>query len=334
MTKNSVKTSKKQGRLGILCSGGDAPGMNACIRSIVRNAFYNRIEVLGIKNGFEGLVQDELYPLSLRSVGNIIQRGGTVLGSSRCPEFQTKKGRKKAAQTMDRYQMDKLVVLGGDGSMAGAALLSKEHGYQVIGIPCTIDNDLEKTDFSIGFDTSVQTAVECIDKIRDTADSHGRIFLIEVMGKSTGHIAIETGLAVGAEFVVLPEKKFSLPRLIEKLEAGKQRGKTGSIVIVAEKKEPGVVLEIANMLVKKTSRTDVRTMILGHLQRGGSPSQFDRNLAARMGDSAVRAFLENENRVMVGVQNGKMCFVDFSKVVGKKKPADVSNLELINRLSI
>lgn len=307
--------------------------MNACIRAIVRTAVYHRLEVLGIREGYRGLMEEDLCPLNLRSVGNLIQRGGTFLGSSRCPEFHTKKGRAQAFQVLEKYQINKLIVLGGDGSMKGASLLSHEHPIRVIGVPCTIDNDLMGSDFSIGFDTAVETAVSAIDKIRDTADSHGRVFLIEVMGKNTGHIAIETGLAVGAEFVVIPEEMFRKERLLKKILYGIQRGKTGSIVIVAEKNQPGFVLGLAKELQKKLP-VEVRSMILGHLQRGGSPTAFDRNLASMFGAFAVESVIAGENRKMTAISCKKMKLVDFSRLVGKKKPAPKTNLRLIDQLSI
>jgi len=324
---------KDIGRVGVLCSGGDAPGMNAAIRAIVRTGVFHRLEVLGIRGGYRGLIEDDLCPLSLRSVGNLIQRGGTFLGSSRCPEFFSKKGRAQAYEVLKRYQINKLIVLGGDGSMKGASLLSREHPIKVIGVPCTIDNDLVGSDFSIGFDTAVETAVSAIDKIRDTADSHGRVFMIEVMGKNTGHIAIETALAVGAEFVVIPEEPFRKDQLVKKILGGIQRGKTGSIVIVAERNQPGFVLSLAKELQKKLP-VDLRAMILGHLQRGGSPTAFDRNLASMFGAYAVKSILAGENRKMTAISCKKMRLVDFSSLVGKKKPAPKTNLRLIDQLSI
>ena len=327
------KIRKNTGRIGVLCSGGDAPGMNACIRSVVRTAYRYKAEVIGIRNGFHGMIADDVVPLSLRSVGNIIQRGGTILGTSRSKEFFTREGRKKAYKNLEALGVDQLVVLGGDGSMNGAAELSKEYSVKVVGVPCTIDNDLDGTDFSIGFHTAVETAVQSIDKIRDTADSHGRVFLIEVMGKNTGHIALETALACGAEYAVVPEVRFKLSALVKKIEAGVGRGKTGSIVIVSEKAKPGYVLELAELLAPKIS-VDVRTMILGHLQRGGSPESFDRNLASRFGAMAVELLQKSKTRVMTGIRCDRMQAVPFSHIVGRKKPAATDVLELIDSLSV
>lgn len=307
--------------------------MNPCIRAIVRVACYHQMEVVGIRNGFQGMIEDEVSPLSLRSVGNIIQKGGTILGSSRSKAFRTKEGRKKAYEVLQSLGIDKLIVLGGDGSMNAAAVLSREYPVQVIGVPCTIDNDLPGTDFSIGFDTAVETAVQCIDKIRDTADSHGRVFLIEVMGKNTGHIAIETGIAAGAEFVIIPEEDFKLSNLVKKIMSGYSRGKTGSIVIVAERKQPGFVLKLTEDLEKKVP-VEVRGMILGHLQRGGSPSSFDRNLAAEFGAFSVELLRKEETRMMTATQNGRLIGIPFDQVVGRQRPADIQNLKLIDMLSI
>lgn len=307
--------------------------MNACIRAVVRAAHAHDVEVLGVRNGFQGLIEGEFLPLSLRSVGNIIQRGGTILGSSRSKDFRTKAGRQRAFQNLHELGADKLIVLGGDGSMMGAGLLSEEHSVSVIGIPCTIDNDIPGTDLCIGFDTAVQTAVDCIDKIRDTADSHGRVFVIEVMGRNTGHIAIETGLAAGAEFVMIPEKKSSAAQLVKKISEGAARGKTGSIVIVAEGQRPGQSLKIAEALGKKVPR-QVRTLILGHLQRGGSPSPADRNLASQFGAYAVELALQCKNKKMTGIENGRLISVDFSKIIGKRQKVSFEKLKLIDMLSV
>lgn len=325
--------TQSQDRIAVLTSGGDAPGMNACLRSIVRVAYAHHVEVLGVRHGYEGLIQGNFVPLSLRSVGNIIQRGGTLLGSSRSRAFLTKEGRKKAYESLKLMGIKKLIVLGGDGSLRGAAKLSDEFGVSVIGVPCTIDNDLAGTDFSIGFDSAVRTAVECIDKIRDTADSHGRIFVIEVMGKNTGHIAIETALAVGAEFVFIPEKKDQPEAMFRKIKSGLARGKTGSIVIVAEGKKPGKSLKIAESLGRKIQR-EVRTLILGHLQRGGSPSPVDRNLASEFGALAVNLILSGKTKKMTIVRCGRMESIDFSKALKGKQKLSNEKLKLLDRLSV
>jgi 6-phosphofructokinase 1 len=320
-------------RIAVLTSGGDAPGMNACLRAVVRTAIYNGREVVGIQNGYDGLIQGRIMPLTLRSVGNIIQRGGTLLGSSRSEAFKTKAGRKKAYLHLKEWKVSSLVTLGGDGTLMGAGLFSREYPINVIGVPCTIDNDLYGTDLSIGFDTAVNTAVECIDKIRDTADSHGRVFVVEVMGRNTGHLALETALAAGAEFVVIPEAPFRIESLIKKIQAGIDRGKSGSIVIVAERDQPGRAIELSQA-IKQSIKRDVRAAILGHLQRGGSPSSTDRNLASRLGVRAVEIAIQKKNRMMVGVAYDKIRAVSFDEVIGKRRYADLKKLELVDILSI
>lgn len=322
----------KSKRIAILSSGGDAPGMNACIRSVVRSAFAEGASVLGVKKGFEGLMTGELQALSMRSVGNIIQRGGTILGSSRSADFRKKKGREKAYRCLQDWAVDALICLGGDGTLTGAKIFSEEFRIPVIGIPCTIDNDLFGTDFSIGFDTAVETAVDCIDKIRDTADSHGRVFLIEVMGKNTGHLAVEVGLAAGAEFLVLPEVPYRFSDLLSRIRQGISRGKSGSIVIVAEREQPGLVIQIGKQLEKKIQR-DVKTMILGHLQRGGSPSARDRNLASRFGALSIDLLKKGKNRRMTVIQRGDYRDIGFSQVIGKSRPIDKEKVRLLGLLS-
>jgi 6-phosphofructokinase 1 len=323
----------KRGKIGVLTSGGDAPGMNAALRAIVRTAIYHGWDVLGIRNGYDGLIKGNVIPLGLGSVGNIIQRGGTILGTSRSKEFRTKDGRKRAYQLLKAWDVNSLVTLGGDGTMTGAGILSKEFPISVVGIPCTIDNDLRGTDFAIGYDTAVNTAVECIDKIRDTADSHGRVFVIEVMGRNTGHLALETALAVGAEFAVIPEAPLKTKNLIAKIREGVNRGKTGSIVIVAEKDRPGWALVLAE-IIEKSIRRDVRAAVLGHLQRGGSPTSSDRNLASRLGARAVELIIKGESRVMVGSCCGEIVQSTFAQVVGKRRYADLEKLRLVDILSI
>ncbi|MDB5038756.1 MAG: ATP-dependent 6-phosphofructokinase [Bacteriovoracaceae bacterium] len=328
-----LKSKKGNGKIGVLTSGGDAPGMNAALRAVVRTAIFHGYDVVGIRNGYDGLMKGNVVPLTLRSVGNIIQRGGTFLGTSRSKEFRTKDGRARAFNLLKAWDVSALITLGGDGTMMGAGILSKEYPIQVIGVPCTIDNDLFGTDFSIGYDTAVNTAVESIDKIRDTADSHGRIFVIEVMGRNTGHLALETALAVGAEYVVIPEAPLKTADLIRKIQEGVNRGKTGSIIIVAEKDRPGWALTLAEV-VEKSIKRDVRAAVLGHLQRGGSPSSSDRNLASRLGARAVELIAKNKTRLMVGMKCGQIQEVPFSSVVGKRRHADLEKLSLVDRLSI
>ncbi len=333
MPQKKLQANYKTKRIGVLTSGGDAPGMNAAIRAIVRRAAYSGIETVGIRNGYAGLIQGHLGRLNVGSVGNILQRGGTFLGSSRSPEFRTKAGRKKAYTVLKAWEISTLITLGGDGTMAGAGYLSKEFPLQVLGIPCTIDNDLWGTDLSIGFDTAVNTAVDSIDKIRDTADSHGRVFIVEVMGRNTGHLAMETAMAVGAEYAVVPELRFRLSSLVSKIQRGIDRGKTGSIVIVAEEGTPGYALDLAKQLKRYIDR-DIRAVVLGHLQRGGNPSATDRNLGSRFGVAAVEAALRGETRVMIGLENKEIRIVPFSRIVGKRRRASTLTLKAIDILSI
>ncbi|MBN8555248.1 MAG: 6-phosphofructokinase [Deltaproteobacteria bacterium] len=321
-------------KIAVLTSGGDAPGMNACLRAIVRSAIFHKAEVMGIQNGYDGLIRGDGIELNLRSVGNIIQRGGTFLRSSRSKNFRTKEGRRRAYENLKKWGVDSLITLGGDGTLTGAEIFSREFPIRVIGIPCTIDNDLFGTDLAIGFDTAVNTAVECIDKIRDTADSHGRVFVVEVMGRNTGHLALETALAVGAEFVVVPEVPLKLKSLISKIQAGIDRGKAGSIIILAERDRPGEAIKLSES-IRKSIKRDVRAAILGHLQRGGSPSSIDRNLGSRLGAHAVELLLlKKKNRRMVGVECGHLTDVGISEVMGKRHSVDIAKLKLVDQLSI
>lgn len=307
--------------------------MNACIRAVVRRAWSSDVEVIGVRNGFEGLIQGDFFPMSLRSVGNIIQRGGTILGSSRSKAFRSKVGRQKAYKELQAVQTDGLIVLGGDGSIKGGQIFSQEFPIKLSTVPCTIDNDLWGTDLSIGFESAAQTIIDCVDKVRDTADSHGRVFLIEVMGRHSGHLALATALGVGAEYVVVPERRFRIGDLVKKIKAGIQRGKTGSIIIVSEGERPGLVLGMAEQLTKKLER-DVRSLVLGHLQRGGGPSVNDRNLASEFGSLAVDLLLKGKNRRMAAVRGGKLCDLGLEQVLKNKKTIDLERLKLIEALSV
>lgn len=318
--------------LAVLTSGGDAPGMNACVRAVVRAGIFHGCEVLGIQNGYDGLIQGQAIPLSLRSVANIIQRGGTFLGSSRSKEFRTPAGRKKAWEFLQSQNVTGLIVLGGDGTLRGAQIFGKEFSMPIIGIPVTIDNDLFGTDVSIGFDTAVNTAVQCIDKIRDTADSHGRVFVIEVMGRNTGHLALEVALGVGAEFVIIPEMPFKKEKLISKIQRGIRRGKSGNIIIVAERNRSGWAMDLSKQLQKFIPR-DIRTLVLGHLQRGGSPTSTDRNMGSRFGAKAVKLILQKKSDTLVGIHKGKVCAIPFSKVLSRRRPAEKELLKLVDVLS-
>jgi 6-phosphofructokinase 1 len=312
--------------LGVLTSGGDAPGMNAAIRAIVRYGLAQKCTVKGILRGYSGILERKLIELGASSVANIIQRGGTILKTDRCEAFYEPAARKEAAKNLLMEGIEGLIVIGGDGSFTGAQLLEKETGFPVIGIPGTIDNDIALTDDTIGFDTAVNTAIEAIDRIRDTATSHDRIFLVEVMGHSSGFIAMQVAIAGGAETVVLPEKAESVDTICNTINRGISRGKTSSIIVVAEGPTPGLSSRIANDLTHRGYPS--RVCILGHTQRGGSPTTHDRVLASFLGASAVAYLLAGQSNAMVGVQKSEIVLVPFSEVIGKKKSLPVEMLEL------
>jgi len=319
-------------RIGVLTSGGDSPGMNAAIRAVVRAAIYKGLEVWGIMRGFAGLIEGQFEKMNLLSVGNIIQRGGTILKSARSEEFKTPTGRKIAAQRLKEFLIDALVVIGGDGSFKGAWELSQEWGIKVIGIPGTIDNDLYGTDYTIGYDTAANTAMQCIDKIRDTAFSHERIFFVEVMGRASGFIALEAGIAGGAEEILIPETKTNLKKLWKKLKAGMDRGKLTNIILVAEGDEAGGALQVAKK-IKELSGIDYRVTILGHIQRGGCPSVYDRILASKLGVRAIECLLQGKYNVMVGEVGRKLVETPLNLTWEKKKKLDPSLQELIKILA-
>jgi 6-phosphofructokinase 1 len=308
-------------RIAILTSGGDAPGMNAAIRSIVRVAKVQNWTVFGVRRGYRGLIYGELDEMGSRSVSNILQRGGTVLRASRCKEFETDEGLQQAKRTLEAFGIQALIVIGGDGSFHGAVALGKIWDGQIIGVPGTIDNDLVGTDFTIGYDTAVNTAVEAIDKIRDTAEAQERCFLVEVMGREAGFIALEAGLSGGAEEVLVPEVKTDLAEIHKRLMQGKQRGKTSSIVIVAEGNQEGSAFEIAAKL-KKLCGSDYRVVVLGHIQRGGSPSARDRILATKLGSYAVDLLAEGKTGVMAGEVRGELVATPLETTWATKKPLD------------
>jgi 6-phosphofructokinase 1 len=320
------KTRTDAPKIGVLTSGGDAPGMNAAIRAVVRYGISRGCEVFGIRKGYSGLVEGQIEELHLRSVANIIQRGGTILKTDRCPAFLKKSVRAAAARTLRARGIEHLVVIGGDGSFAGAAALGKETGLRVVGVPGTIDNDIAGTDETIGFDTAVNTALDAIDRIRDTASSHERTFLVEVMGRNSGFIAAATGMGGGAETVWVPEMRPTLAQMAEVIERGVLRGKNSSIIVVAEGNEMGLSHQIAESLSKKGISAKVCT--LGHTQRGGSPSPRDRLLASILGASAVAALLQGRTQGMMGVRHGKAVFVEFSSVIGRKKSLPPEILKL------
>jgi 6-phosphofructokinase 1 len=293
--------------IGVLTSGGDAPGMNAAIRAVVRTARYHDINVFGIYRGYEGLIDGEILPMDNLSVAKIIQRGGTILQSARSPRFRTEEGMALAWENLKKNQIDALVVIGGDGTFRGAEELSERFDVKVIGVPGTIDNDLYGSDYTIGYDTAINTVVEAVDKIRDTAGSHNRLFFIEVMGRDAGFIALRSGIATGAEEILIPETTTNIDSLIEKLRYHRRASKTSGIIIVAEGDEGGGAFEVARKVNEKFSGYSTRVTILGHVQRGGSPSCMDRVLASTLGFEAVNALLNNHSRVMVGQVNKKLC---------------------------
>ena len=308
------------GHIGVFTSGGDSPGMNAAVRAVVRAAAYHGLRVSGILGGYDGLVNDHVRPLGPRDVSNIIQRGGTILRSARSEAFRTVEGRAKAAATLARHGMDAVVAIGGDGTFAGAMVLHEEHGTRVIGLPGTIDNDLAGTDQTIGFDTAVNTAVEAIDKIRDTASSHDRLFFVEVMGRDTGFIAMDCALAAGAEYAMVPEKLQSTDELVRVLKES-SADKSSSIVVVAEGDEEGGAFDILRKVKDRLADFDIRVSVLGHLQRGGSPTVQDRVLASRLGVAAVEALLGGRHGAMAGMVNGQVLFTPFAEAVhGHKRP--------------
>ncbi|MBN2601978.1 MAG: 6-phosphofructokinase [Candidatus Marinimicrobia bacterium] len=319
-------------RLALLTSGGDAPGMNAAIRAVVRTAIDQGINVFGIYGGYEGLIEGEVMPMSRRSVSNIIQKGGTFLKTSRSEAFLHKAGRKRGADVLKEWDIDGLVVIGGDGSFHGAHALYEEHKFNVIGIPGTIDNDIFGTDLTIGYDTAVHTALDSIDKIRDTAASHDRIFLVEVMGRRAGFIALEVGICGGAEEILVPESETSLEHLGEMIKTWSKAGKTSSLLVVAEGHKLGSANEIAFKL-KKNFNVDCHVCVLGHTQRGGSPTATDRLLASRLGYHAVQALLERKTDIMVGWSNNHVTYTPLLETWEKKKPLDSELLKIYRILS-
>lgn len=307
--------------IAVLTSGGDSPGMNSAIRAVARTCAHYDIKCTGVIRGFSGLIENNTKILNSRSVRGIINRGGTFLYSARSEEFRTKSGREKAFESIKSNEIDGLVVIGGDGSFTGGLKFSKEFNFPVIGIPGTIDNDLFGTSHTLGYDTALNTATEAIDKIRDTAISHHRLFLVEVMGRDAGFIALNTGLAIGAQEILIPEVNMSSENLINSLKRSKTAGKTSTIIVVAEGDKTGEsVFQLANMIEEKLPKYEVRVSVLGHMQRGGSPSCFDRVLGIQMGITAVESLLNGESGIMIGIQNGKMNKTDLSKAIkGKSK---------------
>ena len=315
-------------RIAVFTSGGDAPGMNAAIRAVVRTATYYNLHIYGIIRGYEGMIKGNLKRLETKDVGNIIHRGGTILKTARSEEFRTPEGRKNAYESLVAHDIDACIAIGGNGTFAGADVFSKEYKMPFIGVPGTIDNDLYGTDYTIGFDTAINTAVDAADKIRDTADSHNRLFFVEVMGRHSGFIALNTGIGSGAGNVLIPETETSIDDLIANLKKGAKRKKLFSLVIVAEGNKNGDASEIAKKIKEKFDYYDTKVTIIGHLQRGGSPTCMDRVLASRLGYSAVKALIEGENNIMVGIVNNKIKYTSFKNAITKEKAIDKDLMEM------
>jgi len=309
-------------RIGILTSGGDCPGMNPCIRAVVRSAIYKGLEVIGIRRGYAGLIENDIQVMDASSVSGIIYQGGTILKTARSKYFMCEEGQKKAAQNIKKLGIEALVVVGGDGSLRGARVLNERWEIPTVGVPATIDNDVWGTDFTIGFLTAVNTALEAIDKIRDTATSHDRLFFVEVMGRTSGFIALWAGLAGGAEDILIPEIPVNVDEICTRLEEGRRRGKTSSIIIVAEGNNIGSVVEVASKVREKIAHYEHRVVVLGYLQRGGSPDVWDRILGTRLGAAAVDMLLEEKRNIMVGLVNGKIKTSSLKDVDKKKKEID------------
>ena len=320
--------------IGILTSGGDAPGMNAAIRAVTRSAIYNGLQVKGIYRGYKGLITGEIKEFKTENVSNIIQLGGTILKTARCQEFRTPEGRQVAYETMKREGIDALVVIGGDGSLTGARLLAQEFDVPCIGLPGTIDNDLYGTDTTIGYDTALNTILDAVDKIRDTATSHERLFFVEVMGRDAGFLALNGAIAAGAEAPILPEFNTEVDQLEEFINNGFRKSKSSSIVLVAESEITGGAMHYAERVKNEYPQYDVRVTILGHLQRGGRPTAHDRIIASRMGVASIQALMEGQRNVMIGIENDQIVYVPFAKAIKNDKPIDHELVSVLNELSI
>ena len=320
--------------IGILTSGGDSPGMNAAIRAVTRAGIFEGWKVYGIYRGFEGLINGEIKEFTSESVSNVIQRGGTILKTARSDDFRTPEGRTKAFEMLHRHHIDALIVIGGNGSLSGAEELAREHDVTVIGLPGTIDNDLYGTDSTIGYDTALNTIVDCVDKIRDTANSHERIFFVEVMGRDAGFLAQNSAIASGAEAAIIPEDRTDIDQLAQFIGRGIRKSKNSSIVLVSESKKDGGAMHYAERVRKEYPEYDVRVTILGHLQRGGRPSAYDRILASRLGVAAVEALKEGQRNIMVGIKNDEIVYVPISKAVKIDKPLDPELINVLTVLSI
>ena len=322
-------------KIAVLTSGGDSPGMNTALRAVVRTCAFNNIDCVGVSRGFQGLINDEIKILKTRSVRGIINRGGTMLYSARSDEFRTKEGREKAFENIKKHNIDAIVVIGGDGSFTGGLIFQKEFGIPVVGIPGTIDNDLFGTTHTLGYDTALNTVMEAIDKIRDTAISHDRLFFVEVMGRDAGHIALNSGVAIGAQEILIPERNNGIKELIESLKESKKNGKTSNIVVVAEGDRTGEnVFELAKNVEKKFPEYEIRVSVLGHMQRGGSPSCFDRVLGTKMGVIAVESLINGISGKMIGIDNGKIMLTSLNKAIKGETKIDPELLRISKIMNI
>ncbi len=320
--------------IGVLTSGGDAPGMNAAVRAVTRTAIYNGMAVKGILRGYRGLINNEIVEFHSNSVSNIIQQGGTILRTARCPEFTTPEGRKTAYENMRTAGIDALVAIGGDGTITGARIFAEEYNIPIVALPGTIDNDLSGTDSTIGFDTALNTIMECVDKIRDTATSHERLFFVEVMGHTAGYLALNGALATGAEAAIIPEMETEDDQLKTLIDNGFRKSKNSAIVLVAENPKTGGAMGLAERVKREYPQYDARVTILGHLQRGGSPSAFDRILASRLGSAAITALQEGQRNVMIGIRNSEIVYVPFSQAISHTKKLSHDMIDLVRVLSI
>lgn len=321
-------------KIGVMTSGGDSPGMNAAVRAVVRTGIYYGLEIYGIRRGYEGMIQGDIFRMQTQDVSNIIQRGGTILKTARSKEFRTEEGRKKAYEQLQLHGIEALVMIGGDGTFRGAVEFFKQYTIPAIGLPGTIDKDLAGTDFTIGFDTAVNTAVEAIDKIRDTAESHDRLFLVEVMGRDAGYIALNSGIACGAEDILIPETVTKIDTVLDRIDRDERRKKNVHILVVAEGDDFGGANEVDEKIKERFPNLSTRVTILGHIQRGGCPTYADRVLASRLGHSAVIALMEGKTQVMAGIQNNKITYTPLNKVVKQNSIISEDMIEMIRTLSI
>lgn len=320
--------------IGVLTSGGDAPGMNAALRAVTRSAIFNGLRVKAIYRGFRGLLTGEIAEFKTQNVSNIIQQGGTIIKTARCKEFQTPEGRRQAYDRIKKEEIDAMVVIGGDGTLTGARIFASEFNFPIVGVPCTIDNDIYGTDSTIGYDTALNTILDAVDKIRDTASSHERLFFIEVMGRDAGFLALNGAIASGAEAAIIPETTTEVDQLAELIKSGFRKSKNSSIVLVAESEVTGGAMHYADRVKNEYPDYDVRVVILGHVQRGGSPSAYDRILASRMGNAAVEALIDGQRNIMMGIDDDQIVAVPLSRAIKNDKPLDRELLKVLRTLSI